>query len=259
MSWTTGRAIATPAMQGQFRKPLRKSVFLSLFCLSTLAGTARADSVALSKLDLGKATQGWGHPQADRSVDRHTMSIGGKSFATGVGAHARFGMHIQLDGQATEFTATVGVDDEIKNDPNVRDHPLEFQVICDDKVAYRSGMMHVGDAANPVRVDLKGVHTMILVVRPGGQGVTSSHANWAEAMIAFAGAAPVAISPPVEAAEVLTPKPVPAPRINCARAVGVRPGHPLLFLVATTGDRPMQFAADNLPEGLALDAASGRL
>ncbi|MDB5326834.1 MAG: Alpha-galactosidase, partial [Phycisphaerales bacterium] len=75
----------------------------------------------------------------------------------------------------------------------------------------------------------------------------------------FAGAVPVAISPPIEAAEVLTPKPAATPRINCARVVGVRPGHPLLFLVAATGDRPMQFAADNLPEGLALDAASGRL
>ena len=103
------------------------------------------------------------------------MSIGGKSFATGVGAHARFGMYVQLDGQASEFTATVGVDDEIKNDPNVMDHPLEFQVICDDKVAYRSGLMHVGDAAKPVRVDLKGVRTMVLVVRPrrAGRNVVS--------------------------------------------------------------------------------------
>ena len=78
-------------------------------------------------------------------------------------------------------------------------------------------------------------------------------------MIAFAGAAPVAISPPVETAEILTPKPAATPRINGAHVVGVRPGHPLLFLVATTGDRSMQFAADNLPEGLSLDAATGRL
>ena len=62
-----------------------------------------------------------------------------------------------------------------------------------------------------------------------------------------------------EAAVVLTPKPSPQPRINGAKIFGVRPGHPLLFTIAATGRRPMQFAAEGLPEGLTLDGQTGRI
>src|SRR5581483_11109499 len=60
-----------------------------------------------------------------------------------------------------------------------------------------------------------------------------------------------------EPREILTPKPAAAPRLNNARVFGVRPGHPFFFQIAATGDRPMTFAADKLPAGLALDAARG--
>ena len=58
---------------------------------------------------------------------------------------------------------------------------------------------------------------------------------------------------------VLTPKPGPEPRINGARVFGVRPGSPFLFTIPATGERPMTFAVENLPEGLTLDAATGRI
>jgi alpha-galactosidase len=52
-----------------------------------------------------------------------------------------------------------------------------------------------------------------------------------------------------EDAVILTPPTGPKPRINSSKVVGVRPGHELLYTVAATGDRPMTFAADNLPKG----------
>jgi alpha-galactosidase len=58
---------------------------------------------------------------------------------------------------------------------------------------------------------------------------------------------------------ILTPKPPPEPRINGARIFGVRPGHPFLFTIPATGDRPMTFAADDLPPGLKLDRATGQI
>ncbi|HTO93743.1 MAG TPA: putative Ig domain-containing protein [Bacteroidota bacterium] len=61
------------------------------------------------------------------------------------------------------------------------------------------------------------------------------------------------------AAEVLTPPLPPSPRINGARVFGVRPGNPFLFTIAASGRRPMTFAADDLPEGLELDSATGRI
>jgi alpha-galactosidase len=58
---------------------------------------------------------------------------------------------------------------------------------------------------------------------------------------------------------ILTPKPPPEPRVNGARVFGVRPGRPFLFTIAATGDRPLTFAATNLPAGLALDEKAGRI
>ena len=52
-------------------------------------------------------------------------------------------------------------------------------------------------------------------------------------------------------------QPAPAPRITGAAIVGARPGHPFLFKVPATGDRPLTFAAEGLPAGLDLDPASG--
>ncbi len=62
-----------------------------------------------------------------------------------------------------------------------------------------------------------------------------------------------------EEAAILTPKAGPAPRINGARVFGVRPGSPLLFTIAATGERPMRFAAEGLPDGLSLDSTTGRI
>jgi len=59
-------------------------------------------------------------------------------------------------------------------------------------------------------------------------------------------------SPPI-----LTPKPGPDPRINGPRVYGVRPGHPFLYRIPCTGDRPMEFSAVQLPQGLTIDGSTG--
>ncbi|HTY10035.1 MAG TPA: putative Ig domain-containing protein [Bacteroidota bacterium] len=55
----------------------------------------------------------------------------------------------------------------------------------------------------------------------------------------------------------LTPKPAAAPKINGAKVFGVRPGAPFQFTIACTGDRPLQYSAENLPKGLELDRNTG--
>ncbi len=59
--------------------------------------------------------------------------------------------------------------------------------------------------------------------------------------------------------EILTPPAAPTPRINGPSVFGVRPGSPLLHTIPATGNRPMEFAADNLPAGVTLDRATGRI
>ena len=58
---------------------------------------------------------------------------------------------------------------------------------------------------------------------------------------------------------ILTPKPAATPRINGPKIFGVRSGSPFLYTIPATGERPMEFAADNLPSGLKLDSASGQI
>ena len=56
---------------------------------------------------------------------------------------------------------------------------------------------------------------------------------------------------------ILTPPPGQAPRINGPQVYGCRPGHPFLYRIPCTGERPLQFSASGLPAGLTLDAATG--
>ncbi|HEY2587823.1 MAG TPA: putative Ig domain-containing protein [Tepidisphaeraceae bacterium] len=61
------------------------------------------------------------------------------------------------------------------------------------------------------------------------------------------------------AAEILTPKPPPTPRINGPRVYGERPGRPFLFTIPATGDEPIIYSAEGLPPGLTLDEKLGRI
>ena len=56
---------------------------------------------------------------------------------------------------------------------------------------------------------------------------------------------------------ILTPKPPPQPRINGPRLFGVRPGRRFLYRIPCTGQRPMSFAVDGLPDSMQVNADSG--
>ncbi len=58
---------------------------------------------------------------------------------------------------------------------------------------------------------------------------------------------------------ILTP-PAPAePRYNGPLVFGVRPGSPVIFRLAFSGDKPMKYAVEGLPEGVVLDPEKGVL
>jgi alpha-galactosidase len=55
----------------------------------------------------------------------------------------------------------------------------------------------------------------------------------------------------------LTPPAPATPRINGPAVFGVRPGSPFLYTIPATGERPVTFSADGLPDGLQLNSSSG--
>jgi alpha-galactosidase len=75
--------------------------------------------------------------------------------------------------------------------------------------------------------------------------------------LALTSAAQVAPAPPAAASERLTPPESPAPRINGAQLIGIRPDAPILFTIAASGERPMHLSANGLPAGMHLDSESG--
>jgi alpha-galactosidase len=248
-------------------------VFLAAmaFCLTAVA----ADTVLLGSLDLSKAQQDQGRPQVNKSLGGKTLTIAGQTFEQGLGVSAASTLYIDLKGTAEKFTANVGVDDEVKAGsvlaparPGARPpQPITeeqanavsvvFSAYGDGREIWKSKIMKLGEAPEKVEVDLKGVKTLVLLVEHAGQGNRMDHADWADAKIAFTGQSPVVIAIPVEPAVILTPKPPETPRINGPKIFGVRPGSPFMFTIPATGNRPMTFAAENLPEGLQVDSQSG--
>ncbi len=183
------------------------------------------------------------------------MQIAGQSHTWGVQTQLETTIGIAVNG-ATRFTALAGVDEA-----TLTDDAVIFEVLADGETLWHSGALRQGQRAVPVTIDLRGKRELRLRTRDVGRALSQAFADWAEAQFEYEGTAPHLISIPVvtEPAYILTPKPGPAPRINSPRVFGVRPGHPFLFTVAVTGDRPMQFTAEGLPAGLALDAGTGRI
>ena len=220
-----------------------------------VSARAHAATVALADLDLAKVTVGWGVPGRNVSVGGQPLAIGGRKFANGLGVHASSLTTVQLDSKTTRFSALVGVDDEVLSNA-AQTSLVEFLIVGDGKSLWRSGPMKAGDAPKPVSVALGGVRTLQLIV--GTQGSDAyDHADWAQASLEYAGATPQLVAPPREEAVILTPRPKLTPRVNGARVFGARPNAPFLFKIAATGQKPLRYAAANLPPGLKLDPATG--
>ena len=242
------------AMNSRF--PLALVFSLALFT----SGVVSAETVWLDQLNLGNATQGWGDPHKNKSVEGNPLTIGGQTFSRGFGTHAASTLKVDLAGHAEKFSASVGVDDEVHS--NVASS-VEFVVRGDGKLLWKSGMMRANDAAKECEVELKGVKLLVLEVSDAGDGEGWDHADWADAKLEMISGRPVTI--PVEsplayvAPYVLTPPAPATPRINGASVFGVRPGSPFLFTIPATGDRPMKFSAEHLPRGLRLDSRTGHI
>ena len=229
------------------------------FSLAVLAPQmTSAETVWLDDLNLAAATQGWGQPHKNQSVDGHTLTIGGQKFERGFGTHAESHLKINVGGGAQKFSAKVGVDDEVNSNAA---SSVEFIVVGDGKTLWRSGVMKAGAAAKDCAVDLTGVKSLLLQVSDSGDGIDFDHADWADAKFETAGTKPTTVSGEPQlifvAPYILTPAAPATPRINGANLFGVRPGSPFLFTIPATGERPMEFSATGLPDGLQLDTKTG--
>ena len=242
------------------REPVLKATIGVRYRLAPVPATKVAEplkipegATCLCALDLVGAECGAGRtPKKGRNCEGKTLSIAGRTFEKGVGVHAPFSWKLLANGALERFTATVGVDDDVKE---AKMASVVFKVEADGKTVADTGVLRSGDRA-VIDADLRGAKWVTLRVTDAGDGFACDHADWADAaFVSLPGKkwgeeALRELSPQMG---VLTPPVRPEPRINGARLFGVRPGHPVLWRIPVSGERPMSVEVRGLPEGVVYD------
>ena len=232
--------------------------FLPLFSLFILLffSCTKSRTVWLDELDLSNADQATGITRANQSMWRTPLVIASDTFARGIGTHAFGVIRVQLDGKTNFFEALVGVDDSAP-EGELKQSSVEFVVIGDGHILWRSGIMHGGDKAKRVTVSLKGISSLILRTDHAGDGIVGDRADWVNAKFEFVGKAPYTVQRKREADYIRTPKAPVIPLINAPYRYGACPGNSILFTIPVSGERPMNFTIADLPSGLSLDSSTG--
>jgi Domain of unknown function (DUF4832)/NPCBM/NEW2 domain/Domain of unknown function (DUF4874)/Carbohydrate binding module (family 6) len=144
------------------------------------------------------ASSGWGPVEFDKSNgedgsgDGSPINIAGQKYEKGLGAHAVSAIKYKLApaNNCTTFTATVGLDDEIRSQSEFGS--VTFQVWTDGKKVWESSTLNVkgGPTSQAVSVPVAGKSTLELRVTNGGDDANHQnwydHADWAEAKIVCA-------------------------------------------------------------------------
>jgi hypothetical protein len=133
--------------------------------------------ISLSELDPLRMTSGWRQPEVNRTFTRKGLSVGGRSFASGIGMPTNSEIEFELSGTYDSFQSLVGIDDEFNNEGSVK-----FAVLGDGKELWSSGALKKTDGAKPVHVVIKNVRRLLLRVTREGEGGRIP-ADWLDAKL----------------------------------------------------------------------------
>ena len=212
--------------------------------------------------DLSGATCGLGmRPIPRLSVDSKPLTASGKVYERGFGTRPESAVLLRANGKVSAFDALVAIDDGAKSAGSGKSYgkpTARFRVWADGRIAWDSGDVKLAQEPVPVHVDLAGAREIVLETTGGPHWTAfdAANADWLDARFTCEdGAELETVGDPSLTRQlgILTPPVAPEPRINGADIWGVRPGHAVIFRVATTGARPMSFSATGLPDGVTLD------
>ena len=216
----------------------------------------------VDKFDLSGATCGMGkRVLACQSVDGHPLTVGGVKYESGFGTHPESAILFRADGKVLAFDALVAIDDDAATAGSGKSYgkPIaQFRVWADGRVVWSSGELKLGQKPVEAHVNLAGAREIVLETTGGGEwsAFDATNADWLDARFTCEGKAKLEVVKDAALTRqlgILTPPEKPEPQINGADIWGVRPGHPVIFRVATSGARPIKFSAKNLPDGVTLD------
>lgn len=219
------------------------------------------DDLDLSQAPIRRPRRGRGGRGAEAPVEPPPVRVvlGGVEYPHGLPiASNRINDDITIDlkGQALEFVAMVGIDDG--RGPG--EGSAVFGVWVDGKKAADSGIMRGGDPPRMLTAELTGASTLVLATVDSGDGPGADDADWGGALIRLV---PGASEPPeiaeTETEEVPEIAPISSSEtlINYPRITGATPNRPFLFRIPASGEGPLSFSAESLPQRLNLDPQSG--
>lgn len=131
---------------------------------------------------IGTPSNGWGPLEKDQANgeqgegDGPPLTLGGKVYAKGLGAHAASNVRYYLGAQCTTFSSVIGIDDIQKTKGAV-----EFSVVGDGKVLYTSPTLKGGGTPVSINVPLSGVKYVDLKVGFSTPTNGNDWADWADA------------------------------------------------------------------------------
>lgn len=225
-----------------------------LCCACLLAGAANGEQIrSLEMMDCSRSTSGWRTARVNESVSGSRMSVGGVVKWRGLGTHAPSRVEIPLGHGAIRVETGCAIDDGGKGGGSV-----EFKIWADDKLVASSGLLRNGEGVRMLKASLRGAERCVLEVTDGGDGIDCDHADWIETVFVYEDGRfpPNDVRSSSRQLGVLTPPSPPEPRINGGTVFGVRPGHPILWRLSVTGERPMSLSASGLPDGVTFDGQS---
>jgi hypothetical protein len=135
------------------------------------------DGIFLDALDWGEATAGWGKVQRNLSILEKPMTLAGKAFHRGLGAHAASRVRYDLPTGYATFAATLGKDQEVAGGSVV------FVVQLDGREVFRSGVFRNDTVPQEIAVPLGDAKQLVLKVEDAGDGIGADHADWADARL----------------------------------------------------------------------------
>ncbi|HWO67065.1 MAG TPA: NPCBM/NEW2 domain-containing protein [Umezawaea sp.] len=149
--------------------------------------TPPAGTTQVSALSASMAASAYGPVEIDRSNgeraagDGRTLTIGGTTYARGIGVHARSEVRYYLGGRCTSFQAWVGLDDETGDNGSVT-----MEVWAGGGQIATSGVVRGTDGAKRITANVTGQQYVHLAVLPTVDGARYDHADWADATVTCA-------------------------------------------------------------------------
>ena len=156
--------------------------------LLKLIALTPSDTIMLHDLNLVDFSEGIRPVKPHTNYQGDSMRIAGRFYQNGIGLQSVSVLPFELNGKGLKFHALVGADDA-----GNKNLPIQFHVLGDGRLLYKSSLMNVGDPAEIVDIDIKGIKRLGLLVIDSVGGIANkrTYGNFANAyMIMRKGAKP---------------------------------------------------------------------